>query len=126
MQAFLLVGAGGALGAMARYGTGIVVGRLGFSGFPYATMLVNITGSFAMGLLIGYLAHAMPDNQAGLRLFIAIGVLGGFTTLSSFSLDAVTLIERGQLGSAAFYIVASVLVSIAALFVGLLIMRVFA
>lgn len=125
MQAIFLVGAGGALGAVARYGAGVLVGRIGLAGFPYATMAVNIAGSFAMGLLIGYLAQTTPDNQSGIRLFIAIGVLGGFTTFSSFSLDAITLIERGQWSAAMIYILTSVIVSIAALFGGLQIMRVF-
>lgn len=124
MYAFLMVGAGGAIGAMARYGASVAVGRAGFANFPFATMLVNIVGSFAMGLLIGYMAQTTPDNQSGLRLFLAIGVLGGFTTFSSFSLDAIVLMERGQWGSAAFYVVASVLISIAALFIGLFLMRI--
>jgi len=123
MQAVLLVGAGGALGAVARYGTGVLFGRLGLGDFPWATIAVNITGSFAMGLLISYLAHATPSNQNELRLLLAVGVMGGFTTLSSFSLDAVVLIERGQFGAAAGYVLVSVVVSVLALFAGLLVVR---
>ena len=123
MQAFLLVGAGGALGAMGRYGVGVLVGRMGFTGFPYATMIVNILGSLLMGLLVGILARTTPEHQAELRLFIAVGALGGFTTFSSFSLDAITLMERGQLGAALFYIVTSVIFGVIALYLGLVVMR---
>lgn len=123
MQAALLVGLGGALGAIARYGAGVLFTRAGITGFPWATMTVNITGSFAMGLLIGWLAHATPANQPELRLFVAVGVLGGFTTFSAFSLDVVTLIERHDYGPAAAYVLASVTVSILALFAGLLLAR---
>ena len=123
MYPFLLVGLGGAIGSAARYGSGILVGRVWASTFPLATMLVNITGSLIMGLFIGFLARTTPAWQADARLFFAVGVLGGFTTLSSFSLDAVSLIERGEIGQAAFYIVGSVVISIVALFIGLLLMR---
>lgn len=126
MNAFLLVGAGGAVGAVARYGTGLLFGRLGLSGFPYATMAANIAGSFAMGLLIGWLALSGGAGQNNLRLFLAVGLLGGFTTFSSFSLDAITLFERGQFLSAATYVLASVVVALLALMAGLWIMRSFA
>lgn len=126
MQAIFLVGAGGAIGAVARYGTGILFGRLGITGFPWATMTANITGSFAMGLLIGWLALFAGEEQAGLRLFLAVGLLGGFTTFSSFSLDAITLFERGQWGPAAAYVLVSVAVSLVGLMAGLWIMRSFA
>lgn len=123
MNAFLLVGLGGALGSIARYGSGVLVGRIWPTTFPLATMLVNITGSLVMGLFIGWLARTTPAWQADARLFVAVGILGGFTTLSSFSLDTVVLIERGEMGQAALYVGASVVISIVALFVGLLIMR---
>ena len=124
MNAFLLVGIGGAIGSMARYGSGVLIGRVLPSSFPLATMLVNILGSLLMGLFIGFLARTTPAWQADARLFFAVGVLGGFTTLSSFSLDTVVLIERGELGQAAAYVLGSVLISILALFAGLLVMRV--
>jgi CrcB protein len=123
MYAVILVGIGGALGSIARYLSGIAVGRVWNSSFPLATMLINITGSLIMGLFIGFLARTTPGWQADARLFIAVGVLGGFTTLSSFSLDTVALLERGEVGQAALYVVCSVAISIAALFVGLLVMR---
>ena len=123
MNGFLLVGIGGALGSIARYGSGVLVGRLWPMSFPLATMLVNISGSLIMGLFIGFLARATPAWQADARLFFAVGVLGGFTTLSSFSLDTITLIERGEIGQATIYVLGSIVVSVLALFVGLLIMR---
>ena len=123
MNAFLLVGIGGALGSIARYGSGVLVGRLWPMSFPLATMLVNISGSLVMGLFIGFLARTTPAWQADARLFFAVGVLGGFTTLSSFSLDTFTLIERGEIGQATIYVLGSIVVSVLALFVGLLIMR---
>ena len=123
MHPILLVGLGGALGSIARYLSGVVVGRWWQSGFPLATMLINIAGSLIMGLFIGFLARTTPTWQGDARLFVAVGILGGFTTLSSFSLDTVALLERGELGQAALYVVGSVVVSVAALFVGLLIMR---
>jgi CrcB protein len=124
MQSYLLVGAGGALGAMTRYGFSSVTGHFWPSPFPYATILINVLGSLAMGLLVGFLARALPPAQNEIRLFAAVGVLGGFTTFSAFSLDAITLIERHQWGQAALYALVSVVVSIAALFVGLLVTRI--
>lgn len=123
MYPILLVGIGGALGSIARYLSGVAVGRVWTSTFPLATMLINIAGSLVMGLFIGWLARTTPAWQADVRLFFAVGVLGGFTTLSSFSLDTVALLERGEIGQAALYVGASIVVSIVALFVGLLIMR---
>ncbi len=123
MYPILLVGAGGAIGSIARYLGGVAVGKVWASTFPLATMLINITGSLAMGLFIGWLARTTPAWQGDARLFFAVGVLGGFTTLSSFSLDTVVLVERGEVGQAALYVLGSVAVSIAALFVGLLLMR---
>ena len=108
MGGVLLVDAGGAIGAMGRYGFSILVGRASVAaGFPLATLLINVIGSLAMGLLVGWLARAMPSWVVEGRLFLAVGVLGGFTTFSAFSLDAITLIERGQLGQAGLYAVLS-------------------
>lgn len=123
MQAFLLVGAGGAIGAMLRFACSNIVGRLVAGDFPLATMLINIVGSLAMGLFIGALAKAMPSWAVEARLFVAVGILGGFTTFSAFSLDTITLIERGQLVSAGLYVVLSVAVSVLGLYLGLLITR---
>jgi CrcB protein len=127
MTPYLLVGAGGAIGAMLRYGFSVLVGRaLPGAAFPYATLGVNVIGSFAMGLLVAALARALPGLQNEIRLFVAVGVLGGFTTFSSFSLDVATLFERGDVGLAAGYVVLSVTVSILAVFAGLYLVRVVA
>ncbi|MBL8592175.1 MAG: hypothetical protein ABS35_11335 [Kaistia sp. SCN 65-12] len=125
MQAYLLVGIGGALGALARFGAQNWIGSLP-NGFPVSTLLINIVGSIAMGVLIGALAKFTPQYQNEIRLFVAVGIFGGFTTFSSFSLDAITLIERGDILLAAVYIVGSVLLSLAGLWMGMLAMRVVA
>jgi len=125
MNPYLLVGIGGAIGAMARFAAGSAIGNLP-NGFPLATALINVLGSLAMGVLIGVLAKTTPQYQNEIRLFVAVGIFGGFTTFSSFSLDAITMIERGDFLLAAFYIVGSVLLSLAALSVGLTATRVLA
>lgn len=125
MNSYLLVGIGGALGAIARFGAQSWVGNLP-NGFPTATFLINILGSAAMGVLIGVLAKTTPQYQNEIRLFVAVGLFGGFTTFSSFSLDAITLVERGDIMLAALYIVGSVLLSLAGLWMGMLAMRVIA
>ncbi|MBO9465852.1 fluoride efflux transporter CrcB [Tropicibacter sp. R15_0] len=117
------VALGGASGAVLRYLTGLAAMRLIGPGFPWGTLIVNILGSFAMGVLVVVLAHLSGQRFAPLLM---TGFLGGFTTFSAFSLDAVTLYERGDAGLAMLYVLASVLFSIAALFAGLLIARSFA
>jgi CrcB protein len=123
MNGFLLVGAGGALGAMARYGISGLVSRLCPMGFPLATLLVNILGSIAMGIFVGLMARFLPANQEQLRLFVAVGIFGGFTTFSSFSLDTIVLMERGELAQAISYVALSVVVCLLGLYLGLLITR---
>lgn len=123
MQAFILVALGGAIGASARYGASVAVGHLWRTSFPFGTLLVNVAGSLAMGLFVGWLARTLPAWQNGARLFVAVGILGGFTTFSAFSLDVVTLFERGEILPAFLYILGSVVLCVAALFVGLLLMR---
>ena len=123
MQAFLLVGAGGALGAMGRYGIGVLIGKFHSGYFPIATMSVNIFGSLLMGILIGLLARFTPEFQAEARLFLAVGILGGFTTFSAFSLDVIYLFERNLIGQAASYALLSTILSVAALFLGLIFIR---
>jgi len=114
------VAAGGAIGASARYLASVAVMRALGAGFPWGTMLVNVVGSFLMGVLIVTLAHLGGTRFAP---FLAVGVLGGFTTFSSFSLDAVTLYERGAVAAAAGYVAGSVVLSLAALFAGLVVAR---
>lgn len=122
MQHFLIVALGGGIGAGLRHLVNLGALRALGPSFPWGTLAVNIVGSLAMGLLVGVLA-ARVQASAELRLFAATGVLGGFTTFSAFSLDAVTLFERGQAGSALVYVAASVILSIAALMLGLALMR---
>jgi len=123
MNPYLLVAVGGALGSMARYGGGVLAGKVWTSSFPLGTMVINVAGSLAMGVFIGYLARTVPAWQADARLFVAVGILGGFTTFSSFSLDTIAMLERGEIGPALLYVLVSVIVGIAALSGGLLIMR---
>lgn len=114
------VALGGAIGASARYLTGIAAVRLMGHGFPWGTLVVNVAGSFLMGALIVALAHTSGTRLAP---FLMTGILGGFTTFSAFSLDAVTLYERGQIGLAGAYVAGSVILSLAALALGLLAAR---
>lgn len=123
MQAYLLVGLGGGLGAMARYGFGALAGRVWGTAFPLGTLMINVLGSLAMGLLVGLLARTLPEGQNEIRLFVAVGVLGGFTTFSAFSLDAITLFERGDVLAGVGYVLLSVVLSVLALYLGLLITR---
>ncbi|MRL69505.1 fluoride efflux transporter CrcB [Brevundimonas sp. SPF441] len=124
MTRFLLVAAGGAIGSMARYGLGLAAGRLApNAGWPVATFAANVAGGLLMGLLVGWLAFRGGAQQEMVRLFAAVGVLGGFTTFSSYSLEAVQMIERRQIGLAAAYVIGSVVLAIAALFVGLMVAR---
>lgn len=115
----LHVALGGALGAVARYLTGLAALRVMGAGFPWGTMTVNVAGSFAMGVLFVYLAPS--EHKAG--PFLMTGFLGGFTTFSAFSLDAMTLLERGQGVSAAAYVVGTVVLSLAGLMLGVLAAR---
>jgi fluoride exporter len=120
----LLVAAGGAAGSVLRHLVGVVALALFGPGFPWGTLAVNVAGSAAMGLLVGVLATADASGQ-GVRLLLATGVLGGFTTFSTFSLDAVTLWERGAPGAAVAYVTASLVLSLAGLSAGLLAARTF-
>lgn len=124
MTRFLLVAAGGALGSMARFGLGLLTARLAPNAiWPVGTFAANILGGLAMGLLVGWLAFKGGAHQETIRLFAAVGVLGGFTTFSSYSLEAVMMIERRDYALAAAYVVGSVVLAVAALFVGLMVAR---
>lgn len=112
----LQVALGGAIGASARYLTNVAVLRALGPGFPWATVIVNVVGSFAMGVLVVWLAQR---DATRLAPFLMTGVLGGFTTFSAFSLDVATLWQRGAAIEAAAYVAGSVLLSIAALFAGM-------
>jgi CrcB protein len=123
MLPYLLVALGGAIGSVLRYGAGVAVGSAWRDPFPLGTLLINVVGSLVMGLFIGLMARLLPAWQNEARLFFAVGVLGGFTTFSSFSLDAIGMIERGDLWPATLYVLLSVGVAIPALYIGLAIMR---
>jgi CrcB protein len=119
---YLIVFLGAGLGGVLRHGVNVVAGRMFALGFPYGTLIVNIAGSFLMGLLAGYFAFR-PGIGQHMRLFLTTGILGGFTTFSAFSLDAALLIERHSYGAAAGYMAGSVAASVAALFFGLAMFR---
>lgn len=122
----VLVAGGGALGAWLRYMTSRAFAiTLGASAtaFPWATLTANVLGSAAMGLLIGWLARHGAGHEP-MRLLLGVGVLGGFTTFSSFALEFAVFVERGQIGLAALYVGVSLLAAFAALFAGLWLARV--
>jgi len=112
---------GGAIGAGCRHLLGqVLLARLG-PGFPWWTLTANIAGSLAMGVLVGWLARS--GGSEATRLFLAVGVLGGFTTFSSFSLEFWMLFERGAMGQALAYVLSSVIVGILACGLGIIAMR---
>jgi CrcB protein len=119
---YLLVFLGGGLGAALRHGVNLLTARLFGMNFPYGTFAVNITGSLIMGLLAAWFAFKAGGTQHW-RLFLTTGVLGGYTTFSSFSLDVALLYERGDISGAALYALASVMLSILGLFAGLWLVR---
>lgn len=122
MKLILAVAAGGAVGALARYGVYVAAGRILGAGFPWATLIVNVAGSFILGALIELMA-LKGSVSPEMRAFLVVGVMGAFTTFSSFSLDVVILAERGAWLGTALYVVASVALSIAAFVAGLRVLR---
>ena len=122
MLHLILVAVGGAIGASLRHLVNLASLRLAGPGFPWGTMAVNVAGCFAMGVFIELLARRFNASNE-LRLFIATGVLGGFTTFSAFSLDFAVLWERGAALPAMAYAITSVIASILALFLGLWLAR---
>jgi CrcB protein len=119
---YLIVFLGAGIGGALRHGVNVGAARMFGYGLPFGTLIVNIAGSFAMGLLAGYFAFR-PGIGQHLRLFLTTGILGGFTTFSAFSLDAALLIERHAYATAAGYAVGSVAASVSALFFGLALFR---
>jgi CrcB protein len=119
---YLIVFVGAGIGGALRHGVNVGAARLLGYGFPFGTFIVNVLGSFAMGLLAGFFVYRAGIPQH-MRLFLTTGILGGFTTFSSFSLDAALLIERNSWGMTAGYVVGSVAAAIAALFFGLAVFR---
>jgi len=121
-MAFFIVFLGGGLGAALRHGVNLAAARLLGTSFPWGTLTVNVVGSLVMGLMAAWFAFEGSPSQHW-RLFLTTGILGGFTTFSTFSLDSAVLYERGQIGLAALYVVVSVAAGLAGLFGGLALVR---
>ena len=119
---YLIVFVGAGIGGALRHGVNLAAARLFGTGFPLGTLIVNVAGSFAMGMLAGYFL-LRPGIAQPARLFLTTGILGGFTTFSAFSLDAALLIERHAYWLAAAYVAGSVAASILALFAGMSLFR---
>ena len=124
MSPVILVFLGGGIGAVMRYALTIGIGRIVGTGFPTATLSINVIGSLLMGTIVAWFAFRGEGGQS-LRLFLTTGVLGGFTTFSAFSLETMLLYERGDTMLAALYVVLSVVLSILALAAGLAVVRSF-
>jgi len=125
--ASLHVALGGAIGSVLRYQAGRLMtwwlGPQAVTAFPWATLAVNLVGSLAMGLLAGWMARHGESGEP-VRLLIGVGLLGGFTTFSAFSLEMMVLVERGQAAQAFIYAAVSVLAGLSALYIGLIAMRI--
>ena len=121
-QFLLAVAAGGALGSVARYLVGVGSGKLFGSDFPCGTLIINVSGSFLIGAFVGLFA-AKWDLSQTMRIFLTVGICGGYTTFSTFSLDGYYLIERGQALASFAYMVASVALSVGALIGALRLVR---
>lgn len=119
----LLVFLGGGLGAAARYGVGVLTLRIVGSGYPWGTFAINVLGAFLMGVAAETFALKAGLSQP-LRLFLTTGILGGFTTFSTYALETALLHERGELGAAVAYALGSLVIGVAALFAGLALVRV--
>jgi CrcB protein len=119
---FLIVFFGAGIGGALRHGVNVLAARWWGTQFPFGTLTINVLGCLIMGLFAGYFALKGQSTQAW-RLFFTTGIMGGFTTFSAFSLEAATLYERGALLAAASYVVASVVLCLVAVFIGLAVMR---
>lgn len=122
MQMIVAVALGGATGAVLRYLVSTAVTRTLGSGFPYGTLSVNVAGSLALGVLVVALTSRL-DVSAELRGFLTVGLLGGFTTFSTFALEGGSMLERGEMQSAFLYMVGSVVLGISAFFIGTVVAR---
>jgi fluoride exporter len=122
LQLIIAVAIGGAIGSVARYLVGIGSGKLFGLGFPWGTLIINIVGSFLIGVFVESFALRW-DLPKVARVFLTVGICGGFTTFSTFSLDSYLLMDRGEMWPALAYMVGSVVLSIAGLFAGLQMIR---
>ena len=118
MSTYFWIALGGALGSMARYASGVYVGRWLGTAFPWSTLLINIIGSFLIGVFAESFALQW-DTRQSTRAFLVVGICGGYTTFSTFSLDIVTLLNRGEATLALTYVLASVVIGLAGLYAGL-------
>lgn len=118
MKLILFVAFGGAIGAVARYGVSVGAGRLLGMGFPWGTVIVNVLGSFILGALVEFMALRLSLSEEW-RAFLTVGMMGAFTTFSTFSMDTVVLFERKEHGIALLYVGASVVLALAAFLGGL-------
>jgi len=125
MIATLLVFLGGGIGAALRHGVNVLSAHLFGVTFPWGTLIVNVVGSFLIGVLAAWFAFKDGNVTQHVRLFLVTGILGGFTTFSAFSLDFALLFERGEVGQGVAYVIASVGISLAAIFLGLFVVRSF-
>jgi CrcB protein len=126
MQSFLLVFLGAGLGGALRHGVNMAALRVAEEGFPWGTLFINAAGSLVMGLFAGFFAFKAGEGSTqSLRLFLMTGMLGGFTTFSAFSFETILLWERGEAASALLYVVASVVLALVGLFLGLSVVRSF-
>ena len=121
---YLIIFVGAGIGGAIRHGVNVAAARLLGLGFPFGTLIVNVVGSLAIGILTGYFTSRTGISEQ-IRMFLATGVLGGFTTFSAFSLDVVLLWERGQAGLAIGYVLASVLLSVIGVIAGMSAARIF-
>ena len=122
MNLVLFIAAGGAIGAVGRYGVMTVVSHLFGAGYPYGTLIVNLIGSFVLGGLVESLKHFSAISNE-LQVFLIVGVLGSFTTFSTFSMDVVVLMQRNEMFAAGLYILGSFVVSIGGLFLAMVLFR---
>jgi CrcB protein len=123
LEAYLLIFVGGGIGAALRHAVNVVLGRELGTAFPFHTLFANVSGSLVMGVLAAYFGLRVGSPQ-WLRLFLTTGVLGGYTTFSTFSLDSIVLWERGQYAWAAAYVIGSVAASLAGVLLGATLIRV--
>lgn len=119
MLALAYVGIGGAVGSMARYAVMSLVGHFNNTSFPFGTMAVNVLGGFLLGVCVAVMVIALPAKSKDLHLLLAVGLMGGFTTFSAFSMDIYMLLERGLVTQAVAYILGSVILSVAAFLAGM-------
>jgi len=122
MLSYLVVFIGAGVGGAMRHGVNVAALKLLGSGFPYGTLAVNVVGGFVMGLAVEWFALRHDPGQHW-RLLLTTGLLGGFTTFSAFSLETALMLERGAYAVAGFYSLASVCLSVAGLFAGLVLVR---